>query len=502
MVLRFRLVAAGLLLILAAAAVAGCTRPQRYSYNNIQREYAAPGVTSPAPSPVVPARTMAPSAAVSPIPEIDTHRPIGLTEAIDIALVNNPDRQMAVTRITQAEAMIAKTNAAFYPAVGFYTEYLQGDAPSAYLFKTIDQRQLAPGTDFNNPGWFQNFETAGTFDFNLFNGGQDLLRRRMAETGLNAQQLDRESIDNSLRASVIHAYYNILAAEEFIQISRVSVSTVTEQLRISKVRYSGGGALKSDILSLEVRQAEAREVLVRAENRLKTTTAALAYVMGLDPDTDLQPTGGDPMDVPIPSQFSAGLTHALAHRPEIYRARQHVIQSRMSLDLAKSEYMPTLDFQSRWYVDDENMNYDLDRDNWTAAVMLNWALFTGFSTRAEKRHATAKLEERLTADRKALQSVKFDVKTAYIRLDEARARLNVAKKSVESAEESFQLVRKQYEGGSATITRYLDTELARNRSRLHTANAYFDKEKALADVCRAIGYWSPDNVEAPEEPTP
>ena len=487
--LPLRLVAAGVFLIIT---VAGCAQPERYRYDRIQQDYGGtrlPVVTGSAPT------THAPVVA-------DIQGPVRLTDAIDIALANNPDRQMAVTRITQAEAMIARANAAFYPNIGFYTEYLQGDAPSAYLVKTIDQRQLQPGTDFNNPGWFQNFETAGTFTYNLFNGGQDLLRRRMAETGLAARQLDRESVDNSLRASVIHAYYNILAAGEFIRISEDSAATVEEQLRVSRVRYEGGGALKSDILSLEVRLAEARETLVRAQNQLKTTTAALANIMGLDPTTELVPAGNEPLDTPVPEQFDMGLTYALAHRPEIYRARQQVIRSRMSVDMAKSGYMPTLDFQSKWYVDDENMNYDLDRDNWTAAVVLNWALFSGFSTKAEERHAKARLEERLMADRKALQSVKFEVKTAYLRLDEARARLEVAKKSVESADESFQLVRKQYEGGSATITRYLDTELARSRSRLHTANAYYDKEKAMADVCRAIGYWSPDNTTDAEESTP
>jgi outer membrane protein len=65
---------------------------------------------------------------------------------------------MAVARIQQSEAMLDEAVSAFWPVIDVYGEYLQGNAPSAYLFKTIDQRKLPPNTDFNNPGWFENYE--------------------------------------------------------------------------------------------------------------------------------------------------------------------------------------------------------------------------------------------------------------------------------------------------------------------------------------------------------
>ena len=56
------------------------------------------------------------------------------------------------------------------------------------------------------------------------------------------------------------------------------------------------------------------------------------------------------------------------------------------------------------------------------------------------------------------------------------------------AEESLSLVAQQYEGGSATVTRYLEAELACNQARLSQAAAINDREKAVADIARAIGY--------------
>ena len=73
-------------------------------------------------------------------------------------------------------------------------------------------------------------------------------------------------------------------------------------------------------------------------------------------------------------------------------------------------------------------------------------------------------------------------------MSEAKARLSVAKASVAQAEESLNLVRIQYEGGSATITRYLDAELALNTVRVRETSAVYDLRKARADIGRALGY--------------
>ena len=66
---------------------------------------------------------------------------------------------------------------------------------------------------------------------------------------------------------VIQGYYDYLTADAFLAIARQSVATVDDQLRVMQVRYDEGGALKSDLLSLRVRRAEAQEEEVRSRSR-------------------------------------------------------------------------------------------------------------------------------------------------------------------------------------------------------------------------------------------
>jgi outer membrane protein len=297
-------------------------------------------------------------------------------------------------------------------------------------------------------------------------------------------------VENGLVESVIHAYFNVLAARDFVQIAEDSVGTVAEQKRVVEVRYKGGSALKSDLLSLEVRLAQAREDLVRAKNNESLSLAALANLLGLHADTTISLKDEENILVDFPEDYRAGLKQALARRPELRKVRQQVVSSQMALDAARSEYLPRLDGEFRYYLDDPDFDFDTDRENWTAGVILNWDAFTGFSTKARVEKARGVLEEMLAADRKTTQSIQLDIKTVYLRLAEARARLEVAEASVAQAEESLSLVKKEYEGGSATITRYLEAELARGRARIRARSAFYDREKAIASVARGIGYWT------------
>jgi outer membrane protein TolC len=415
-------------------------------------------------------------------------KPISVLDAIRIAIDNNPDILLAISRIRESEATIDEANAAFWPTLRFYTEYTKADSPSTYLFKKMDQRRLSPGTDFNDPGKIENFEIGFSARYNIYSGGRDILRKKIAATGLEIDQLDRLTVENALVASVIQAYYNTLAARDFIKIAGESVATVDAQLRIMRVKFKAGGALKSDVLSLEVRLAQTKENLIRAENNYKLALAALANLMGADPDTAIALSGAEWQPVELPADYHDGMVAALGMRPELLKVRRQIIQSTMGLDMEKGGYLPNLDAQGTYYSDDAGLSYNHKSANWVAGVILNWDIFTGFATKARVQKARAVLDQMLTADRKTTQSIQLDVKTAYLRLSEAKARLEVAKASIAQAKESLSLVEKQYDGGSATITRYLDAELALNTARVRERSAFYDWKKAQADIGRALGY--------------
>jgi len=82
-----------------------------------------------------------------------------LDQAIDYALANNPDLQIATERISQAEAQLGVALSAFYPQVTARVGYEHSNNPAQVFSMIVSQRDFDANSiaNINNPGYRQNF---------------------------------------------------------------------------------------------------------------------------------------------------------------------------------------------------------------------------------------------------------------------------------------------------------------------------------------------------------
>ncbi len=425
--------------------------------------------------------------------------PLTLEHAIALALARNPDYRGTFAGIRQAAAMLAESRAAFRPRVSADLGYYLGDAAAPAFVKLVDGRAFSPELDVNDPGVRDFFETAIDVRYTVYNGGRDLLRRWQAETGRELSELDRQVAGNALVAAVIDAFFSVLAAGDMVETAAASVAMVEAQLKDTRLGYEVGNVLKSDVLSLEVRRLQAVERRIRAENGEQLAKAALANLLGGDPDTPLEVTdtirqpdlhsGDDFWD--LPADYPTAVSEAMATRPELAQARLHVEHAAIGLDSERAGKRPRLDTGVRAYLTEEdNPGFDAGDLSWWAQLNLSWNVFDGGVRRARVDQARAMLDKSILADRKVTLAIQLDVKTAYLRIAEARARLEVAEAAVRHADESLELVRARYDAGEATVTRYLNAEQMRTEARMGRTHAGFDLRKSLADGARALGLFA------------
>ncbi|MBF0469186.1 MAG: TolC family protein, partial [Desulfamplus sp.] len=413
-----------------------------------------------------------------------------IEDAIHTALEKNPDIGMARDGEKIAQEAFKRTDALFKPHVSLFSEISKGDAPSAYLFKTIDQRSLPPNTNFNDPGTFTNLETGVNVNLNIYKGGMDSLDTRIAQSDLREKRAITDQTENMIVSSVIKLFFSILKAQEYVAISKQSVETVQEQARIMKVRFAGGGVLKSDLLSLEVRLAEARKNLVVSQNLYTTTVSAFNALLGNRPDNEIELAKDCKCPVTFPGSYQEALVIAMEKRPEILNAKEMIQKARLALKKADATYLPRVDLNARWYIGSDDLKVNGGSDNYTAGIMMNWDLYTGDTTQSDIVMAKHGLTAALKNLDKTELMIHQDVRQAYLDHEDALQRLDVAGKSVEMADESLGLVKQRYEGGSDSVTRYLEAELARNRARLNSAAAFHDEKIALSDIAKAMGILS------------
>ncbi|ETR70660.1 MAG: outer membrane efflux protein [Candidatus Magnetoglobus multicellularis str. Araruama] len=373
--------------------------------------------------------------------------------------------------------------------MNIYTEYTKSNDPIAYLMKTSRQRQLPPNANFNQPGTFQNYEIGMTLQYNIFQGGRKFYNKDLAVSIFEEKSLERQSIENSLMASVIKAYYDALVALDLIKIAEESVATVETQLKLMTVRFNSGGVLKSDVLSLDVRLAEVKEELVRSRNLHQRAIANLATLMGFGPEIQLTLLENEKLPMDYPKDYEAGVKIALSKRPEAQIIYEKIKQSEIGLKISQSGYLPNVDLMASRFYDAEDMGFYEDRNNWGISLNLNWNLFEGGKTNAEIARAMKARSEIIASYKHLILNIKLDVKNAYLYIEDANARMKVTESSVISAEESYKLVKSQYEGGSVTISRYLEAELDRNHAKTRSIIAFYDKAKGQAEIVRALGLW-------------
>lgn len=83
--------------------------------------------------------------------------------------------------------------------------------------------------------------------------------------------------------------------------------------------------------------------------------------------------------------------------------------------------------------------------------------------------------------------IALEVRQAYLSLQEARARVEVARGTVDQAEENKRIANQQYAAGLVNSTRVLEAEALRVQSLANRENALMDVELARLRLARVTG---------------
>ena len=417
--------------------------------------------------------------------------PLTIDQTMDLAFARNPDLRAAAERIGEAEARVQEATSAFYPEASARVSYTHSNDPARAFSMIVAQRRFSfEDVDINDPGYQEDFRPEIGATWSLYRGGQDMARKKAAELGVEVSALERGAVRNQLAAAVASAYYALAAAPEQVKVAERSIGSVESGLKQAQVRLSEGTGLKSDVLSLEARLAEAKEAKLRAENAVELARSALQTLLALPTETRLEIRAESGSGLPPPKRdFSEMLKQALAERPEMQAAARQVEMRTQELDAAKGARLPRVNAFASYGQNHPHPDLALNRDNFTVGVTAEVDLFTGFRTSARIAQAEHRLAEAQAHQEQARLAIEEEVKKAHLIYQEAVARMKVTEAAVGAAEEALRLVGEQYRGGTATVTRYLEAETARAEARSRDIAADYEARSALAGVKRATGYW-------------
>ena len=250
-----------------------------------------------------------------------------LRQLIESALANNRDLRVAALNIEQARAAFQVRRADTYPGVGLAANASR--APSV----TTGNMTNAFSTGLVIPAW----------EIDFFGRIASLKEQALAQ--YLATEEGRNAVQTSLIAAVANGWLNLLADEELLDLSRQTLASRDESVRLTKMRLDAGVVSELDFRQAQSLTQAARVTLAQQTRQRALDENALALLLGqpLPQGVRASLPGSRLVDAPAMAPLPAGLpSQLLARRPDIRQAEQQLIAANANIGAARAAFFPNI----------------------------------------------------------------------------------------------------------------------------------------------------------------
>jgi outer membrane protein len=423
----------------------------------------------------------------------DTDKAMTLQESIAIALSRNASVHAAEEGVKAAEARKKAAFTGFLPRLSTAYSYTYLHTPP--YIKGLGLPPPVPGEITS--GTRDNYNWAVEARQPLFTGGGILADYQINRIETEVSRQDRAATIQDVILEVTVSYFNILKAQKIREVAAQSLAQLEAHRDVAKNFFDVGLIPKNDLLTAEVQAANGRQALLRAENEVELAKSRFNTVLRRDVDTPVEVA-----DVlayrPFRREQADSQKKALAGRPEIKAFSLKVQQADKRIDLARSEFFPSLSMIGNYsrFGDGPDLagSQYQDRENWYLMGVLNWTFWEWGKTRYRVEAVKNNRNQARDALIAVQDGVSLEVKNALLNLEEAEKRILVAQMTIEQAEENFRITRERYNEHVAASTDVIDAQTLLTRAKSDYFNALSDYHIAGATLERSTGVIGADFI--------
>ena len=407
-----------------------------------------------------------------------------LEESIRLAISQYPYHLAAEQRLETARAKIREAAANFFPSL------------NAQGLHTLDEKLIE--LEFPDPITGQpqriSFDFTRDYQFSLslslplFTSGRLTSGFKQAKYNFLSTE---EAVRQSKHLTVFNAkkaFYGHLLTKDFVKVAEEAVEVAEKHLKNVKSLYEVGMASKFDLLRSEVQVANLKPQLIKARNNLRIAELSLKTLLGLDLSQPIEIEGYLTYE-PFEPDLEESISKAMLNRPEI---GQLSFQKKMAgevLKLARASNLPSLAISGTYnfWADQFNFRKDTWQGYYAVNLVFTVPLFNGFATSAQVAQSKAMIKELDLTKKGFVDMVKFEVRQAILRLEEAKESLLSQEKSVELAQESLRIAELNFSEGLATTLDVSSAQAALTQAKTNYTQALYDYVISLAQLDKAMG---------------
>jgi NodT family efflux transporter outer membrane factor (OMF) lipoprotein len=396
-----------------------------------------------------------------------------LQDLIQEGLTNNPDLQIAVYRVMEAEAYFSQSKASFFPTLD-----VQGSA--AYIRNSKD---LYP----TGPRDYEDYQLTAQASWEVDIWGKLRSSKRAAYGDLLASDAGRKAVQTRMIANVVNTYYSLLALDEQLDITRETVKNNIDLVETMKLLKESGQVTGAAVVQTEAVRYAAEVTIPDLEQTIRETENAMCLMLGRTPGSIERSTLADQQS---PVLIKTGVpSQLLENRPDVMQAEYAVMSAFEMTNNARSYFFPALTLTASTGFESTKLKNLLDADAFLANVVGGLAapLFNKRANVTRLEVAKAQREEALISFRNALLNAGQEVNNALGQYETSEQKIVLRQQQLDALEKSVSYTKELLNYGSATYTEVLNAQQSLLSAQLSNVDDHLQELTSVVSLYRALG---------------
>ena len=405
-------------------------------------------------------------------------KPLSLNDCVGLALRFNPALRSNQATVEAQKARVEQALAAYYPQVNLNT---------SYNWNTFNFVSLGGTTRSYTYNWtfVDVFSVGPTLNQTIYDFGRTANSVKINRENVKASEQDLVTTRQTVILNVQQAYFGVLQSERLVEVAKEVVANTKQHLDQAQGFYQAGTRPKIDVTKAEVDAANAQLALIQANNNFAVAQVTLNNAIGFTRPITF------PMEdilgfAPREYRLEDIVKTAYDQRPEILQIKARQRSQEAAIDLARSSYYPILSGNAQYLLRGYHMPNDMTWDLFFGAT-LSIPIFTGFSSSNQVAEQRANMRNLISQEEALKLNIRLEAEQAYLSQKQSAEQVRVTEKTVEQAQENYELARGRYQVGVGSPLEITDAEVQLANAKANYIQALYNYKVAEAKIEKAMG---------------
>jgi outer membrane protein TolC len=333
-------------------------------------------------------------------------------------------------------------------------------------------------------GPFNYFDARASLSQSLFNY-RDLEQERAATERLKSAQYSYKDARELVVLAVGNAYLVAIAAAARIETAEAQVTNAQALFNKAADQQKAGLSPAIDTLRSQVELQTRQQQLIAARNDFARQKLSLARIIGLASGQEFVLTEKAPYQSLTPLPVETYLQRAYTLRSDYQAAQAQVRAAELSHRGAAAGRYPTLGFDANY--GDIGVTPAHSNGTWQVDGALNIPIFQGGKVHSDILEADAQLKQARSQLGDLRGRIDYEVRASLLDLNSAAEQVEVARSSVELAEEALTQSRDRFSAGVTDNLEVVQAQEAVAGAHESYIQSLYAHNLAKVELARAIG---------------